>query len=62
MCSNVWIDYVMGPGLEQEDGSLITPMALAHSVHPMRSSSRNKRRNLCGFDDELCPDDLGPGP
>ena len=33
-------------GLEQQDGSLITPMALAHPLHPIGSRSRHKRRNL----------------
>ena len=33
-------------GLEQEDGSFVTPMALAHPFHPIRSRSMNKRRNL----------------
>ena len=35
---NIWIDYVMGFGPEQEDGSLITPMAMAHSLHSVRSN------------------------
>ena len=47
-------------GLEQ-DGSFITAMALADPLHPIRSRSRNKRRNmwigLC-----VSPDDLGSGP
>ena len=33
-------------GLEQEGGSLIAPMALAHPLHPIHNRSRNKRRNL----------------
>ena len=33
-------------GLEQEGGSLITLMALAHPLHPIHNRSRNKRRNL----------------
>ena len=33
-------------GLGQEGGSLITPMALAHPLHPIDNRSRNKRRNL----------------
>ena len=33
-------------GLEQEGGGLITPMALAHPLHPIDNRSRNKRRNL----------------
>ena len=32
--------------LEQEDGSLIAPMALAHPLHPIDNRSRNKRQNL----------------
>ena len=31
---------------EQEGGSLIAPMALAHLLHPIDNRSRNKRRNL----------------
>ena len=33
-------------GLEQEGGSLIAPMALAHPLHPIENRSTNKRRNL----------------
>ena len=33
-------------GLEQEGGSLIAPMALAHPLHPIDNRSRNKRWNL----------------
>ena len=36
----------MGFGLEQGSGSSITPMVLAHPLHPIRSRSRNKHRNL----------------
>ena len=32
--------------LEQEGGSLIAPMALAHPLHPIDNRSRNRRRNL----------------
>ena len=46
LCGNVWIDYIMIFGLEKENGSLITPMALTHPLHPIKSMSRNKRRNL----------------
>ena len=42
----LWIDWFMSFGLEQEGGSLITPMALAHPLHPINSRSRNKCRNL----------------
>ena len=35
-----------GFGLEHGDGSFITPMALAHALHPVRSRLRNKCRNL----------------
>ena len=33
-------------GLEQEGGSLIALMALAHPLHPIHNRSRNKHRNL----------------
>ena len=33
-------------GLEQEGGSLIAPMALAHPLHPIDNRSANKRQNL----------------
>ena len=33
-------------GLDQEGGSLIAPMALAHPLHPIANRSKNKRRNL----------------
>ena len=33
-------------GLEQEGGSLIAPMALAHPLHPIDNRSKNRRRNL----------------
>ena len=36
----------MNFGLEQESGSLIAPMALAHPLYPIDNRSRNKRRNL----------------
>ena len=42
----IWIDWHMLFGLEQEDGSLIAPMALAHPLHPIDNRSRNKRRKL----------------
>ena len=46
ICSYVWIHYVVSFGLEQEDGSLITPMGLGHPFHPIRRRSRNGCRNL----------------
>ena len=36
----------MGFELEQKDGSLITPVALAHPVHYIKSRSRNKHRKM----------------
>ena len=36
----------MSFGLEPEGGSLITPTALAHPLHPINDRSRNKHRNL----------------
>ena len=51
-------------GLEQEGGSLIAPMALAHPLHPIDNRSRNKRRNLWvgRLDDVFAPDDIGSRP
>ena len=46
ICYTLWIDWLMRFGLEQEGGSLITPMALAHPRHPIKSRSRKKRRHL----------------
>ena len=45
-CHTIWIDWHMSFGLEQEGGSLIAPMALAHPLHPIDNRSRNRRRNL----------------
>ena len=45
--NNILVEYVMVFGLEPEDGSVITPMALAHLLYPIRSRSRNKCRNMC---------------
>ena len=42
-------------------GVLITPMALAHSLHPIKSRSRNKRET-CVLDYVFPPDDLDTGP
>ena len=46
ICYTIWIDWYMIFGLEQEGGSLIAPMALAHPLYPIDNRSRNKRRNL----------------
>ena len=46
ICYTIWIDWHMIFGLEQEGGSLIAPMALAHPLHPIDNRSRNRRRNL----------------
>ena len=46
ICRNVCIVYVIGFGVEQEDGDLVTPIALAHPFHPIKSRSKNKQRNL----------------
>ena len=46
ICYIIWIDWHMIFGLEQEGGSLIAPMALAHPLHPIHNRSRNKRQNL----------------
>ena len=44
-----------------EDGSLITPMALAHPLYPIKSRLRNKRRNL-RVDDVYPPYGISSGP
>ena len=46
ICYIIWIDWHMMFGLEQEVGSLIAPMALAHPLHPIVNRSRNRSRNL----------------
>ena len=46
ICYTIRIDWNMIFGLEQEVGSLIAPMALAHPPHPIDNRSRNRRRNL----------------
>ena len=46
ICYTIWIDWHVIFGLEQEGGSLIAPMALAHPLHPIDNRSRNRRRNL----------------
>ena len=46
ICSNLNICYTIIVRLEHEGGSLFTPIALTHHLHPIRSRSRNKRRNL----------------
>ena len=46
LCMN-WLRTVFG--IEQEDGSLITLMALAQPLHPIRCKSRNKGET-CGSD------------
>ena len=47
--------------LEQEGGSLIAPMALAHPLHLIDNRPRNRRRNLW-LDDVFPPDDLCSRP
>ena len=46
ICYTIWIDWHMIFGLEQDGGSLVAPMALAHPLHPIDNRSRNRRRNL----------------
>ena len=46
ICFAIWIDWHTIFGFEQEGGSLIAPMALAHPLHPIDNRSRNRRRNL----------------
>ena len=44
--NTICINWHMIFGLEQEGGSLIAPMALAHPLHPIDNRSRNRRRNM----------------
>ena len=46
ICHTIWIAWHIIFGLEQEGGSLITPMALAHHLHPIDNGSKNRRRNV----------------
>ena len=46
ICYIISIGWHMIFGLEKEGGSLITPMALAHPLHPIENKSRNKRQKL----------------
>ena len=48
-------------GLEQEGGSLIAPMGLAHPLHPI-DNSQGTSAETCGLDDVFPPDDLGSRP
>ena len=48
-------------GLEQEDGSVITPMVLAHPLHPIKTGWGTSAET-CGLYDVFPPDDLGSGP
>ena len=48
-------------GLEQEGGSLIAPMALAHTLIPL-TTGRGTSAEFCGLDDVFPPDDLGSRP
>ena len=50
----------MAFGLEQEDGSFDSPMALAHALHPINTGQGISAGN-CGLD-VFPPDDLGSGP
>ena len=51
----------MSFGLEHGRESLVTPMALVHALHSVRSRTRNKRQNG-GLDDVFFLDDLSSGP
>ena len=48
-------------GLEQEDGSFITPMGLALPLLPLEAG-RGISAETCGLEDVFLPDDLGSGP
>ena len=60
MRSYVRIDYALGFGLERDDESLITPIALAHLLI-LLEAGRGISAEICGSDG-VCPlDDLGSG-
>ena len=42
-------------------GVLITPIALAHPLHPLKAG-RGISAEPCGLDDVFPPDELGSGP
>ena len=46
ICYTIWIDWHMNFRLEQEGGSLIAQVALAHPLDPIDNRSRNRRRNM----------------
>ena len=49
-------------GLEQEYGSLIAPMALAHILSIPLTTGRGTGAETCGLDDVFPPDDLCSRP
>ena len=53
----MWMDQFITFGLENEGGSLITRMALAHPIQSLNSRPRNMRRT-CGLDDVFPPDNI----
>ena len=46
ICYTIWLIDTWFLDAEQEGGSLIAPMALAHPLHPIDNRSRNRRQNL----------------
>ena len=54
ICYTIWIGWHMMFGLEQEGGSLIAPMPLAHPLHPIDYRSKNRRQNLWVLLYEFC--------
>ena len=54
ICYIIWIGWHMMFGLEQEGGSLIDPMPLAHPLHPIDYRSKNRRQNLWVLLYEFC--------
>ena len=55
----IWLTHDFG--LDQEGGSLIAPMALAHPLHPI-ITVRGTGTETCGLDDVFPPDDLCSRP
>ena len=62
LCYTIWIDWHMVFVLEQEGGSLITPMALTHPLSIPLTTGRGTGAETCGLDDVFPPDDLCSRP
>ena len=60
ICSKISVDYVVFFGLEQKDGSVTTPLALAHPLHPIKVG-RGISTGTYGLEYVFHPDDIGSG-